>query len=428
MNQLITINSSKVCNFFAAHPHLDPTVFVENCVDMFYALTNGDVEKSTADRFFFHLEKNESQTRESINDLKKSITGCISSHPMLTDIRDRIERFSGSSVESGKAGERFLENILNDRYKSREVTNLSKDANHCDLKLVSPDGFAILFETKNYKAKVNSREVEKFIRDIQLQCLPGIFLSQKSEIALKENLRLEMIRCDNGQLLPVVYVTNWANNQSSIDIAVSCVENVCKFLSFHFGGSDNVDVSKEELRLLVQDIESRHASARATYESFKVYAAQHLKALKKQAEDPWQFGPILSRNGHHLDTIWKESPSKKIKTSSSKVASPKAPTLTRTKNSPSTRVKKASNSKKCDGDNTQCLKSQLERSISPSLSDSCNEIESPDRPAMQRQAPVQFQSAVKSAKAMHFAQSNIPYSQAPYLPSYSGFQPLNKMN
>jgi hypothetical protein len=84
----------------------------------------------------------------------------------------------------------------------------------------------ILFENKDYTSSVNSEEVAKFERDLQLQNCHGIFISQNSPITFKQNFHIDII---NG--LIHFYIPNANYDADKIKLAIDVIDNLSERLS-----------------------------------------------------------------------------------------------------------------------------------------------------------------------------------------------------
>lgn len=140
-----------------------------------------------------------------------------------------VEHFSSIKENSSKKGqysENTVELLLNKMFPTAEITNTSGIPQSCDIKLDrKEEKEIILFENKEYSKNVPKEEVEKFIRDIDINKQHGIFLSQKSGITAKKNLQCDV---KNSKLL--VYLHNVNYSQELIQLAIDCIDTFSSFL------------------------------------------------------------------------------------------------------------------------------------------------------------------------------------------------------
>jgi len=148
------------------------------------------------------------------------------SEKILQPIVEHISCIKDNSSKKGQYSENTVELLLNGMYPTGEITNTSGIPQSCDIKLDRKDGKeVILFENKEYSKNVPKEEVEKFIRDIDVNKQHGIFLSQKSGITTKKNLQCDV---KNSKLL--VYIHNVNYSKELIQLAIDCIDTFSSFL------------------------------------------------------------------------------------------------------------------------------------------------------------------------------------------------------
>lgn len=103
-----------------------------------------------------------------------------------------------------------------------------------------PDRPTILFENKDYKQNINKEEIAKFIIDVDNQNTHGIFLSQYSGIAFKQNYQIDIHK---GKIL--VYVQNCEYSIDKIRIAVDIIDNLSVKIEDLTQDDDTNSISKE---------------------------------------------------------------------------------------------------------------------------------------------------------------------------------------
>jgi hypothetical protein len=129
---------------------------------------------------------------------------------------------------------------------SDEVIRVSHDTATCDFRVNRKDTTkpSILFESKNYKNRsTNTEEVKKFERDLQMQKIHGILVSQDSPITYKDNFQIDII---NG--LIHVYIPNANYEVEKIKIAVDIIDNLSlKLDALLKDNDDDYSISKEDI-------------------------------------------------------------------------------------------------------------------------------------------------------------------------------------
>jgi hypothetical protein len=147
-------------------------------------------------------------------------------------VQDLLRKMDNSSSK-GKVSESMVFNILQTMYPSAGLDFVGTTKETGDFILERSNKPKLLIENKNWETTVAKDEVEKFIRDTSIQNCCGLFLSQHTGIAHKENYEINV---QNGNIL--VYVHNVNNDCEKIKIAIDIID--------HF---------KEQLDSLEQDIE-----------------------------------------------------------------------------------------------------------------------------------------------------------------------------
>jgi len=159
---------------------------LQEYIHLYCSQHNQSISNTIESKNFLVLQ----QFQNVINTIKSN---SIENHDRtFNDLALFLGKMNNSSIK-GKIGENQLENALNNMYPSDEVINTSGQTAACDFKILRKNGEPILIETKDYDRNVPKQEVEKFIRDIEVNKHNGIFLSQKSGIANKNNFQIDII-------------------------------------------------------------------------------------------------------------------------------------------------------------------------------------------------------------------------------------------
>ena len=133
---------------------------------------------------------------------------------------------------------------------SDEIIKVSSDTASCDFKVVRMDKSkpAILFENKDYSRSVTTDEVKKFERDLQVQKIHGIFISQKSPITFKNQFQIDII---NG--LIHIYIPNAEYDTNKIKIAIDIVDSLSIKLYAISNTSNEYSINKEDLDEILEE-------------------------------------------------------------------------------------------------------------------------------------------------------------------------------
>jgi hypothetical protein len=100
----------------------------------------------------------------------------------------------GKTSEKGNVSEHAVHRILLDMFPCAEVNHVGGDTKESgDIMLIRKNQPVIMIENKDYNSRnVPGMEVEKFIRDCEIQDTCGIMLSQHTGIANKSNFELQV--------------------------------------------------------------------------------------------------------------------------------------------------------------------------------------------------------------------------------------------
>jgi len=110
------------------------------------------------------------------------------------------------SVERGKLAERFIVEMLQDKFGKNCVADTSKTSKSGDITLVF-GGMQIMIEIKNYRSKISQAEVDKFQRDLWVRKPhAGLFISLNTGITgIDDEFYIRYERCEGG-IVPCIYM------------------------------------------------------------------------------------------------------------------------------------------------------------------------------------------------------------------------------
>lgn len=184
-----------------------------------------------------NIEKSVSST---IGSLQQNIFSCIQQlndkmtlqkqvqDTLNTELTTFLNKYKTNSSVKGAVSEVELYHMLQQLAPSDEIIRCSSEPNTCDIRLNRKNNSlpTILFESKDYAASVNSDEVAKFERDLQLQKCHGIFVSQNSPITFKEIYHIDII---NG--LIHLYIPNANYDIEKLKVAIHVIDNLSERLA-----------------------------------------------------------------------------------------------------------------------------------------------------------------------------------------------------
>lgn len=230
------------------------------------------------------VQTGESRVQQSLDSVKEKLAVQNTAQEVLgQEINAFLNRYKHNSSSKGILSEGELYMVLQQLFPSDEVVDTRSETAACDYRVnrLNKSRPTLLFENKDYERPVSTEEVRKFERDVQLQKQHGIFLSQKSGIAFKENFQIDI---SDG--LVRVYVTNVQYAPEKIQVAVDLVDHLAGHLAAFAeaaaaaeggggGGSAEatINLSKEDLNELLEEYN--------TYVKQRLILVEHVKQTTK---------------------------------------------------------------------------------------------------------------------------------------------------
>lgn len=198
---------------------------------------------------FNTIQTSETRTFSNIQQMNENIIQQKKNQENLSvEINNFLNKYRSNSSIKGAISESELYSLLQVICPSDFLVNCSKEASSCDIKLTRKDKRfpTILFENKDYSSSVNTEEVEKFERDIKQQGSHGIFISQNSPIAFKDNFQIDIINN-----LIHLYIPNAKYSIEKIKLGIEIVDSLSDKLK-----NIIVDQNEEVYELSVEDYEN----------------------------------------------------------------------------------------------------------------------------------------------------------------------------
>jgi hypothetical protein len=156
-----------------------------------------------------------------MDDLHKNINDHHHNNVLLQQkVSDMLKKFEKGSGK-GNVSENVLYNILLSLFPCAQIDYVGNEIKETgDIILIRNNKPKILIENKDHDAcNVPKMDVDKFIRDCEIQQCCGIMFSQNRGIANKENYELQI---NNGNVLLYVHNVNFDNDK--IKTAIEIVE------------------------------------------------------------------------------------------------------------------------------------------------------------------------------------------------------------
>ena len=225
---------------------------------------------------FSFIQSSEERTNSGIQNVKDNLITQQSDNQKLTsELNDFLNKYKNNSSKKGNVSEAELYYILQSLMPSDEIIKVTGDTATCDYKVNRMDKNkpAILFENKDYARSATTDEVKKFERDVNIQKIHGVFISQKSPITFKSNFQIDII---NG--LIHIYIPNAEYDTDKIKLAIDVIDSLALKLETIEKSNDNeFSISKEDMDDIVEEYK--------TFALQKIQMIDTIKLVTKQLID-----------------------------------------------------------------------------------------------------------------------------------------------
>ena len=222
------------------------------------------------------LSATEERLSNSINSINVTTQGSVNAQDKLFG---ELEVFLGkykSSTHKGKFGEEQLCSLLNSIYNTAEITNTTGQKAAGDFIMKRDEKPDIMIENKEYNYNIPKEEISKFIRDIETLNMSGIFISQHSGIAFKQNFQIDI---NNGNIL--IYIQNCDYDPDKIRLAVDIIDNLSNKLKDININDENINISKD----ILDDINDDYRSFITNKETLHTILRDFTKKMNAQIDD-----------------------------------------------------------------------------------------------------------------------------------------------
>jgi hypothetical protein len=177
---------------------------------------------------FSYIQSSEERTMTGIQAITEKINAQhATSETLHGEMSTFLNKYKYNSHAKGSVSEIQLYTVLQQVFEYDEIIDCHGETASCDFKVnrLNKEKPSIAFENKDYTRSVNTDEIIKFERDIQLLKMHGIFVSQNSAITYKEQFHVDII---NG--LIHVYINKVNYSPELIKVAVNLVDSLSLIL------------------------------------------------------------------------------------------------------------------------------------------------------------------------------------------------------
>jgi hypothetical protein len=226
---------------------------------------------------FNAIQSSESRTFTNIQQLNENIiTQKRIQETLSSELNVFLNKYKSNSSVKGSVSETELYSLIQQILPRDFLVRCSKESCACDIRLTRKDKRLpnILFENKDYSATVNTEEVEKFERDLKIQNCHGIFLSQNSPIAYKENFHIDIINN-----IIHLYIPNANYDIEKIKLAINIIDSLAEKLNLIV-----LDPNEEVYELSIDDFENLKKEY-CDFANKKLEMIDFIKLMTKQLTD-----------------------------------------------------------------------------------------------------------------------------------------------
>ncbi len=225
---------------------------------------------------FSILNSSEERISNNINNIKDvTNSSVLSQNKLFGELEVFLDKYK-SSTHKGRLGEEELYTVLNNIYNNAEITNTSGLKAHGDFIMKRFDKPEIMIENKEYSYNIPKEEISKFIRDIDSLNMSGIFLSQHSGIAFKQNFQIDL---NNGNIL--IYIQNCNYDSDKIKLAVDIIDNLSSKLQDLNMNEENIVISKD----ILDDINCYYRNFINQKDSLQLILKDFTKKMNSQIDE-----------------------------------------------------------------------------------------------------------------------------------------------
>ena len=187
-----------------------------------------------------------------------------------------LKRFENSS-KKGKMSENLLTNVLAEIYPLAEIEDVGKTKETGDIMMLRKNKPKILVENKDWTRAIVNAEVQKFVRDVEIQKCHGLFLSQNVGICSKDNYEINILE----ENLVTVYIHNVNYDPEKIKIGVDIIDNISEILKeidvLEINQSTEYSISKELTQFINIEYQNYLAHKERTIKMAKDFVANLIK-------------------------------------------------------------------------------------------------------------------------------------------------------
>ena len=172
---------------------------------------------------FSLLQSNQEHLSTKIGTVKEEmVLSKNTSDKLYTEMSEYLNRYKTSSQFKGACSEKNLEELLVELFSDDEIKNTTGTPHSGDFILRRNNEDYIMFETKSYQSNVDTREVDKFVKDCSTIRLHAVMMSQTTGIVGKKPYTIEVN--EHGNIMVYLHHVNFSPDK--IRQAVQIIDNM----------------------------------------------------------------------------------------------------------------------------------------------------------------------------------------------------------
>jgi len=172
---------------------------------------------------FTLIHSNQEHISTKIGNVKEElVVSKNTTEKLYTEMSEYLNKYKVSSQFKGACSEKNMEELLVNVFPEDEIINTTGDTASGDFILKRNNEEYIMFETKSYQSNVDTKEVDKFVRDTSHKKLHSIMMSQYTGIVGKKPYTIEVN--EHGNILIYLHHVNFSPDK--IRQAVQIIENL----------------------------------------------------------------------------------------------------------------------------------------------------------------------------------------------------------
>jgi len=172
---------------------------------------------------FSLIHANQEHVSTKLSTLKEDmVVSKNTTDKLYTDLSEHFNKYKISSQFKGACSEKDLHDVLVDVFPEDKIVNTTGETGKGDFLMVRNQEPYIMFETKSYQSNVDTKEVDKFVRDTNELKLHSIMMSQYTGIVGKKPFTIEINA--HGNIMIYLHHVNFSPDK--IKQAVNIIDNM----------------------------------------------------------------------------------------------------------------------------------------------------------------------------------------------------------